>query len=82
MIEFCTNEELIKELLKRKTFAGVIIRPQLQAEDLELSDPDFVQFDMSWNDRLPLSTVKSLLNKALNNIGNDGEWVDDNDLSV
>ena len=78
-LELHTNEELIKELLKRQTFAGIVIRPQLDMEDIELLDPDSVQFDMSWNDRLPTSTVKMLLQKALTNLGEDGEWVDDYD---
>lgn len=61
-LSFYTNEELIEELLKRKTFAGIVLRPNGPIEEIEKQP--FIQFDMSWSPRLPDKTVISLLELA------------------
>lgn len=65
-LAFYTNEELISELLKRKTFAGVVIRPKGSVEDLK--NVPVVEFDMSWTALLPLNTVRTLLHMAQENL--------------
>jgi hypothetical protein len=72
-LNFYTNEELVKELLKRQSFAGIVIWPQQYIEDLENVDPDITFFDMSWNNRLPNSTVKMLMEKAIIQLNTETE---------
>lgn len=62
-LSFFPNEDLIKELLSRTTFAGIILKPTDPIEELEFKP--IVQFDMFWSPRLPSETVKKLLEKAL-----------------
>jgi hypothetical protein len=61
-LSFYTNEELITELLRRQTFAGIVLRPNGPLEEIE-KDP-YIQFDMTWSTRLPDKTVISLLELA------------------
>jgi len=62
-LAFETNESLVKELLSRSTFAGIIVRPRGPLEEVE-TEP-VIQFDMMWSPRLPDSTIKKLLTEAL-----------------
>lgn len=70
-LAFHTNEELIAELLKRKTFAGVVIRPKGSVEDLK--NAPVVEFDMSWTTLLPINTVRTLLQMAQENLAGVAE---------
>lgn len=68
-LEFYTNEELIKELLSRTTFAGIIVKPQGPIE--EVKQNPYVEFDMVWTPVLPTTTVEKLLEEALIKLRDD-----------
>ena len=68
-LEFYTNEELVKELFSRTTFAGIILKTKKAIEEVK-TEP-YVQFDMYWNHVLTENTVQSLLEGALSQLKGD-----------
>ena len=70
-LDFCTNEELIGELLSRTTFVGIIIKPKLAIEEVKFHP--LVEFDMAWSTAITDETVQKILEGAINQInGKDG----------
>lgn len=65
-LEFCTNEELIHELLSRTTFVGIIVKPKLAIE--EVKQQPYVEFDMAWSASLTDGTVQKILEEAIGRI--------------
>lgn len=68
-LEFCTNEELIHELLSRTTFVGIIVKPKLAIE--EVKRQPYVEFDMAWSTSLTDETVQKILEEAIGRISSD-----------
>jgi hypothetical protein len=66
-LSFFTNDELVKELLSRQTFAGIIVKTRDPLE--EIRDEPIIQFDMMWGQTIPESTVKKLLDEAILKLG-------------
>jgi len=58
-LEFCTNEELILELTKRATFAGLIV-----CSSKEKKDNEIVHDDWGIYSSLNLEQTKIILKKA------------------
>ena len=65
-LAFYTNEELIKELLSRATFVGIIVKPKLAIE--EVKNQPFVEFDMAWSATITNETVQKILEEAISRI--------------
>ena len=66
-LEFATNDELIKELMKRTTFAGVVVCSRKEKRDNEVHD--------NWDvySSLNLGQTKIILEHALEQTETHGE---------
>lgn len=59
-MQFATNQELIDELMKRQTFAGIIISSTEEHRNKEQTHNDFAVYSMACNE----DTI-SILNKIV-----------------
>ncbi len=64
MIDFCTNEELINELMKRKTFVGIVI----SANDFRSVDNGTPSDFRVYGNGLLESEAKNLLSFVVNHL--------------
>ena len=70
-LAFYTNGELVKELLSRATFMGIIIKPRDSAEEININPQKSVKidFEIEWNPQIPRSVLKKILTNAMSKIG-------------
>lgn len=66
-LEFATNQELVEELMKRTTFAGVVVCSRKQHKDREVHD--------NWDvySSLNLEQTRMILGDALEQTASHGE---------
>ena len=70
-LEFYTNEELVKELLSRTTFAGIIVKLKKAIEEVKVEP--YIEFDMFWSPVLTENAVQTLLEKAVVQLKGDND---------